>query len=254
MKKIFPLILFIAFLLPLTVSADILSPYQSRNDEAESQNKKLVDHCYEIENFSNYPGYTFLIWVDAKYGASNVVSYTPLKKGKNCFNYYISKYTKYYIGATKEPGWESIVKKYGLRTNIISYMSEEIYDLNDIKFINSNKEITPYNLTDKQDPLKEVVSILRVKSLTSTNLSFEEIKNIYYYDSGPSFDMNYDNNLIKYSDRPDGKKPGLNPVKYKKLSTFTVILGYVYSNLWYLLPIVSLVLIAGIIVFRKRNR
>lgn len=251
MKKIFIFALFIIFVLPLTVRADILSPYQSRNNEAKSRNQKLVDHCYEIKNLEKYSGFTFLIWVDEEYGASNVVSYTPLKAGKNCFNYYTSRYRKFYIGATKESGWNSIVKKYGLSTDKINYMSEETYNLKDISFINSQKEIIPYNFTNRQDPLKEVVSILEVKSISYVDLSLEEIKNIYYYDDGSKFDMDYDNDLVKYSERSDDKKPRLNPVVYSPMDLSDVIFKYIYENFWYLVPLLSLILILGIVVFRK---
>jgi hypothetical protein len=218
MKKLFIFLgLALTFLIPSIVSADILEP-----------GMKEIDYCFQVENIKDYSEYVFLSYFQEPVGGHKVIN-----QG-DCVSFY--KFSNPTIYA---------IKKGDFNENEIGSTDEQEknYFQNNKKLIASGLSIKSIGSVKENDPRQKVVDVYKIESLDSTSLKIIPLKVIYTYTDGTSEEK-------IYQSQPNSTETPKRPEPSKKTS-----LPYWFSIIWYIvLPLVALVIIIAILIYRRTKK
>lgn len=204
----------LTFLIPSIVSADILEP-----------GMKEIDYCFQVENIKDYPEYVFLSYFQEPVGGHKVIN-----QG-DCVSFY--KFSNPTIYA---------IKKSDFNENEIGSSDEEEknYFQNNKKLIASGLSIKSIGSVKVSDPRQKIVDVYKIESLDSASLKISPLKVIYTYTDGTSEEK-------IYQSQPNNTETPQRPESSKKISWLSMI--------WYIvLPLVALVIIITIIIYRRTKK
>jgi len=159
MKGRLAILLIFILLVPSAVSADVMMPGQ-----------KSVSWCYEISNIGDYPDYVFII-------TGHVIGYEIVKE--DCFTFY--KNAQPYIYA--------IAKNEFNETELSGLLSEGVENLNNYleqNFPKSDITLEAFGTVPEDDPLKDVVITLQIRSLDENTFDVDKSMITYTYADGTS--------------------------------------------------------------------
>jgi hypothetical protein len=111
------------------------------------------------------------------------------------------------------------------------------YFASDGNFIPSDVSIKPVSTLPDTDPTSKVVDVLEITSLAGNKLEIEKSKVVYTYDDGTSDEKPYINQDV----RPASSRQPIIPVNS-------------YQILYLIVPAAALIIITGILVFRRTRR
>ncbi|MCX6811470.1 MAG: hypothetical protein NT039_02140 [Candidatus Berkelbacteria bacterium] len=218
MKKLFIFLgLALTFLVPSIVSADILEP-----------GMKEIDYCFQVENIKDYSEYVFLSYFQEPVGGHKVIN-----QG-DCVSFY--KFSNPTIYA---------IKKGDFNENEIGSTDEQEknYFQNNKKLIASGLSIKSIGSVKENDPRQKVVDVYKIESLDSALLKIFPLKVIYTYTDGTSEEK-------IYQSQPNSTETPKRPEPSKK--TF---LPYWFSIIWYIvLPLIALIIIIAILIYRRTKK
>jgi hypothetical protein len=218
MKKLLIFLgLTLTFLIPSIVSADILEP-----------GMKEIDYCFQVENIKDYPEYVFLSYFQEPVGGHKVIN-----QG-DCVSFY--KFSNPTIYA---------IKKSDFNENEIGSTDEEEknYFQNNKNLIASGLSIKSVGSVKISDPRQEVIDVYKIESLDSTSLKIIPLKVIYKYTDGTSEEK-------IYPSQPSSTETPKRPEPSNKTS----ILRW-FSIIWYLiLPLIALIIIIAILIYRRTKK
>lgn len=188
-------LLFCAFLLPVGVSADIISP-----------GFKGVGYCFKISNIEDYPDYVF---ISSPYGYVSISGFFSLIHKGDC----ISPYSPETIFAIKKYDFDKI--NLGTEEEIDNFNGPYIQDGGDrdkqkdlyeekVETLFSNPGLLDSGIAMNRiqeisifNNIKKIVDVLEIKNIDGDNFELVKSEVIYTYTSGESDVVKYKNQEVR---------------------------------------------------------